>query len=299
MLKLKLPLSGGLCGLLRNGRLLFCLIAGIIFLTVPLLQAQTYTTTGGGFVGYVAPGYLIDSDRSQDELDGILYNDPDYNRWYLRVRAFGWVTNSQAGEFHWLRMAFSLVDVSTGNLVDLQIPSSGTGAVTRTFSDPIIIEGNDVQEFTANMVVHPNVRLDPNKTYRVRAQLQKLISLFPVVWEDVGSPNNTATARSFIHFKGPWGTDTARNVVIRGNTNTLTRTYAVQGVAGQTHFTAAVNFDLWRYDEPHTAVVGSDSISVRYTVELFDVAAPSTRSRCRTLNFRKVFRSTVGQLRGE
>jgi hypothetical protein len=246
------------------------------------LAAQTFSTSGSGFVGYVLPGYLIDADRTVDyNNNGTPFDDASYNRWYLRVQATGTVSGGDPEVNHWLRMGFSLLETGTDNVIPLQqVTGASTGnAVTALYTAQQIVSTNTSTVFSGNLVVDPAYRLDPNKTYRVRAQLQRGTFLFiggilQLVWSDAGSPHSGGIARSFVHFKGPWGTDAARNVVARGTSHTITKPFAVRSTPAQSTFSTSVGYTLYRYDEAHTGSSVADTITVRLTAELYDTAVP-------------------------
>src|SRR5690606_16930517 len=222
-----------------------------------------------------------DSDRAIDyAYDSQPFTHPNYKRWYLPVQATGTVGADPGGPTRTLRMAFSLVDTSTGELVDLQNVATEQ-TTTILYSAAESISGNGSAQFTANLVIDPNVQLDPNRFYRVRAQLQRrdivfCDGLFLLVWTNVGNPHDAVTARNFVHFKGPWGTDAARNVIARGNSHSFVRRYALKNVPARARFATNINYTLYRYDEPHTASAAADSIAVRLTAQLFDAADPET-----------------------
>ena len=257
-------------------QLFFCVLFAGLCLSA---TAQTYTVTGTNFVGYSAPGYVIDADRTVDyNLDGDPFTHGSYNRWYLPVQATGTVSGGGGSFTTSYRMAFSLVDTTTGDLVDLQNPtgpSSGT-TVQQIFSAS---STNATHTYTANLVIDPSVQLDPHRTYRVRATFQAgslLIgpggTLIPV-WSDT-SATQDSVARSFIHFKGPWGSDLARNVVTRVTSHSHTRRYALQSAPGQETFATTVNYTAYRYDEPHSFSVSTDTITVRVHLALYDNVDP-------------------------
>lgn len=256
-------------------------ITVLIGLAPSLATAETYTTSATTFSGYVSPGYVIDSDRAIDyAYDSQPFTHPNYKRWYLPVQATGTVGADPGGPTRTLRMAFSLVDTSTGELVDLQNVATEQ-TTTILYSTAESISGNGSAQFTANLVIDPNVQLDPNRFYRVRAQLQRrdivfFDGLFLLVWTNVGNPHDAVTARNFVHFKGPWGTDAARNVIARGNSHSFVRRYALKNVPARARFATNINYTLYRYDEPHTASATADSIAVRLTAQLFDAADPGT-----------------------
>ncbi len=260
---------------LRRSRLTAYLQNAIIFLFISPcgaeLAAQTYTVTGTNFVGYSFPGYVIDADRTVDyNLDGQPFTHGDYDRWYLPVQATGTVTNGTSLAY---RMAFSLVDTSTGDLVDLENINGGA-TVQRVFSAS---SSNASHTYTANLVIDSSVQLDPHRTYRVRAtfQSQSWASVggqLVIVWVDQTSQDSVA--RSFIHFKGPWGSDLARNVVTRVTGHAHTRRYALQSAPGQKTFATTVSYTAYRYDEPHSFSFNTDTITVRVHLALYDSVDP-------------------------
>ncbi|MCC5804856.1 MAG: hypothetical protein JJU00_00890 [Opitutales bacterium] len=236
------------------------------------LAAQTYSVTGTHFVGYSSPGYVIDADRTVDyNVDGQPFTNVFATRWYLPVEATGTVSGGSSFSY---RMAFSLVDTTTGDLVDLENINTGA-TVQRIFSAS---STNASHTYTANIVVASGIQLDPHRTYRVRAIFQSgsfiwdpINETFITIWSDQASGDSFA--RSFIHFKGPWGADIARNVVTRVTSQVHTRRYALQNVPGQDTFSTTVNYTVYRYDEPHVPT-GSDTVSVRVHLALYDDSDP-------------------------
>lgn len=252
----------------RGVFLLMVLLLGV----VPLL-GQSYSVTGTTFVGYIAPGYLIDADRTQDyATDGDPFTSFFYSRWYLPVSSTVTVTGT-SGSF---RMAFRLIDVSTGDPVNLQIAGTG-GVETRVFSGGQFMDAGDSWTFTANVVPEESVQLDPVRSYRVEAQLQRLSWVFNGMvfvqdWVNVSGATQNSASRTFVHFKGPWGSDLARNVVTRVTSHGHTRRYAIREHASQATFASTVNMTLYRYDEAYLNALspGSDAITLRMTVQLVD-----------------------------
>jgi hypothetical protein len=171
----------------------------LVLLVVSLGSARaaiTYTVGVPTITNYVAPGYVIDSDAAR--------GNTDYFRHLLPVRLPVTVVKTGSGSESSATMAvrFRLRNLATGQLHPLQ---GGTNTiVTAPQSAFFLSPGTNTLNFSTNLV--PTARLDPFANYRVEGEVFQTSN-----GSLIGT--NQSVDRTFIHFRGPWGTDAPVNVV--------------------------------------------------------------------------------------
>lgn len=201
---------------------------------------------------YVAPGYVIDSDATR--------GNTNYFRHLLPVRLPVTVvkTGSSPESSATMAVRFRLRNLTTGQFHPLQ---GGTNTiVTAPQSAFFLAPGTNTLNFNTNLV--PTTRLDPFASYRVEGEVFQTSN-----GSLIGT--NQSVDRTFIHFRGPWGTDVPVNVVAALNSVTPVRRWLVDTDPTNNTFLADVNFTLHRYDNP-TVAATSDPILVRMLVELVE-----------------------------
>lgn len=220
--------------------------------------AITYTMGVPIITNYVSPGYVIDSDAARGQTN--------YFRHLLPVRMPVTVGKTGAGQESSAVMAvrFRLRNQSTGELHPLQ--GGATTITTSPQSALFLSPGTNTLNFNTNLI--PTAKLDPYVDYRVEAE----------VFQTSGGAilgTNQSVNRTFIHFRGPWGSDTALNVVPMLNGPSLTRRWLADTDLSQTNFLAELSFILHRYDQP-TVSPATNNVLVRYVIELHANDAPET-----------------------
>lgn len=234
-------------------------------------QTLTYSLTGTTIPAYPAggPGYLIDSDRTADDPD---FSDPLYSRWYIEASADAAITRSSSGSSSVdIRVGFRLIDTSTSAFVPLEGDNASgwvySTTVTRTVSWPF------VNNSTHTRAMIPTVRLDPMKTYRIESVLQTVAGR---TITDVDS-QALATTYRYIHFQDSYASDPEANVVaVLESGLTYSRTWAVNTDAAHPTFRVSAPYTIYRHDDPLEGPNDPANVTVRFTVELFSSAAPTT-----------------------
>ncbi len=158
--------------------------------------AITYTIGVPTITNHVSPGYVIDSDATR--------GNTNYFRHLLPVRMPVTVIKTGAGSESSVTMAvrFGLRNLSTGQLHPLQ--GGATNVTTSPQSAFFLSPGTNTLNFNTNLI--PSARLDPFANYRVETEVFQTSN-----GGVIGT--NQSVDRTFIHFRGPWGTDTEMNVV--------------------------------------------------------------------------------------
>lgn len=157
-----------------------------------------------------------------------------------------------------MAVRFRLRNLATGQFHPLQggINTIVTAPQSAFFLSP----GTNTLNFSTNLV--PTARLDPFANYRVEGEVFQTSN-----GSLIGT--NQSVDRTFIHFRGPWGTDAPVNVVAALNSVSPTRRWLVNTDPTNNTFLADVNFTLHRYDNP-TVTATSEPILVRMFVELVE-----------------------------
>ncbi len=220
--------------------------------------AITYSMGVPIITNYAAPGYVIDSDASRGQTN--------YFRHLLPVRMPVIVGKTGAGQESSAAMAvrFRLRNQATGELHPLQ--GGATTITTSPQSALFLSPGTNTLNFNTNLI--PTAKLDPYVNYRVEAE----------VYQTSGGAllgTNQSVNRTFIHFRGPWGSDTALNVVPMFTATSLTQRWLANTDLAQTNLLADVTFTLHRYDQP-TVSPATNTVLVRYVIELHANGAPET-----------------------
>jgi hypothetical protein len=233
-------------------------LGGMIMGTLSARAAITYTMGTPIITNYVSPGYVIDSDGPR--------NQAGYFRHLIPVRMPVTVGKSGSGSESSANMVvrFRLRNQNTGELHPLQ--GGATTITTSPQSAFFLSPGTNVLNFNTNLV--PTAKLNPYTAYRVEAEVINNSNS-----SIIGT--NQSVNHTFIHFRGPWGSDTALNVVPILTTPSLTRQWLADTDASQTNFLANLNFTLHRYDQP-TVSPATNTVLVRYVIELQANDAPET-----------------------
>jgi hypothetical protein len=224
----------------------------------PAASAAINVTVGHPIVvNYSAPFYVIDSDAA--------VSNSAYNRDQIPVRVqalFQATSGSETGTF---RAGFRLLDAETGQAV----PLVGGDSNNRVFTFPVSITAFSFfpTQNTFERTVAPTALLDHQRQYRVEAVIQRQAT--NNIWTGAGQ-NTSSTDYTFVHFRGPRGSDAAVNVVAEAYTVQHQRRYLVETDPDSLEFTATVGFRLFRYDEPTLASLGPGPwpINVRFEVDL-------------------------------
>ncbi len=234
------------------------ILLGLLLGLAPVQAAITYTLGTPIITNYVAPGYVIDSDAAR--------NQTNYFRHLLPARMPVTIVKTGSGSESSAAIAvqFRLRNMTTGDLHPLQ---GGATTITTSpqaafFSSP----GTNTLNF--NAALQPTARLDPYAVYRVEAE---------VFQNNNGTVlgTNQSVNRTFIHFRGPWGSDSALNLVPTFTATTLFQRWLTDTDVTQTNFLADLVFTLHRYDQP-TVSPATNNIQVRYVIELHANDAPET-----------------------
>ncbi|MBE0542172.1 MAG: hypothetical protein IH623_12355, partial [Verrucomicrobia bacterium] len=238
----------------RLGLLLGLMLVGVI----PARAAITYTMGVPIITNYTSPYYVIDSDAPR--------NQTNYFRHLIPVRMPVTVGKTGSGSESSATMAvrFRLRNQATGALHPLQ--GGATTITTSPQSAFFFSPGTNTLNFNTNLV--PTAKLDPYVNYRVEAE----------VYQTSGGSvigTNQSVNRSFIHFRGPWGSDTALNVVPTYTATSLTRRWLADTDVSATNFLADITLTLHRYDQP-TVSPATNTVLVRYVIELHANDAPET-----------------------
>lgn len=236
------------------GLLLGLMLVGVI----PARAAITYTMGVPIITNYTSPYYVIDSDAAR--------NQTNYFRHLIPVRMPVTVGKTGAGQESSATMAvrFRLRNQTTGALHPLQ--GGATTITTSPQSALFFSPGTNTLNFNTNLV--PTAKLDPYVDYRVEAE----------VFQTSGGAiigTNLSVNRTFIHFRGPWGSDTALNVVPTYTATSLTQRWLADTDVSQSNFLADLTFTLHRYDQP-TVSPATNTVLVRYVIELHANDAPET-----------------------
>jgi len=237
----------------------FLTLLGLVFLGIsPTQAAITYTLGTPIITNYVSPGYVIDSDGPR--------NQAGYFRHLIPAMMPVTVIKTGSGSESSVSMGvrFRLRNQTTGDLHPLQ------GGVTTITAPPqaafFFSPGTNTLNFNTNLV--PTAKLDPYVNYRVEAEVYQTSN-----GSIIGT--NQSVTRTFIHFRGPWGSDTALNVVPTYTATSLTQRWLAETEVAQTNFLADITCTLHRYDQP-TVSPATNTVLLRYVIELHANDAPET-----------------------
>jgi hypothetical protein len=236
---------------------LFLLVA-LLLGSAPVRAAITYTMGTPIITNYVSPGYVIDSDGPR--------NQAGYFRHLLPVRMPVTVGKTGSGSESSAAMVvrFRLRNQSTGELHPLQ--GGATAITTSPQSAFFLSPGTNTLNFNTNLI--PTAKLDPAVNYRVEAEVIDNGSRVTI-------GTNQSVNRAFIHFRGPWGSDSALNVVPKFSSVTLSQRWLADTDPDNSNFLASLNFTLHRYDQP-TVSPATNNVLVRYVIEMHANDAPET-----------------------
>lgn len=159
----------------------------------------------------------------------------------------GTVTVHYAGplELRSTRVRLSLLDDN-----DLAVTLAAGTDLTASFS-----AGGQTVDHTFNFALDPTTRLNPDRLYRVHAQVQNFVATIPPFvgyWSPASDPGATldSTARRYYHFTNTAGSDPEHNVIAVVEAVTITRDWRIQTLTTDNrNFQAITSVRLLRYDE--------------------------------------------------
>ncbi|MGF1451871.1 MAG: hypothetical protein ACFB21_07350 [Opitutales bacterium] len=193
--------------------------------------------------------------------------DPDYDRDAVKAQLEVEYTRSDLGtaegEF---RVRAQLLDAD-GNPVPV---AGGGGAGEYTFTSPQTITVGSATAVTRSydLRLDPDVPLDVDGRYRVRTWLQENLN---GTWTTVASSQTETSGRKYYHFTNTVSGDVAVNVLGDLTEVEWLDLSALRTDPTDDHFSFAVEFDLFRYDN-FLGANGSDNISVSIEYRLYDSA---------------------------
>lgn len=229
------------------------------------------------FINLPSPGYVIDAER----LDG----DATTNRWRISIQATANLPQVNLVGNNQFRIDFTLLD-DTGTPHALESGLFVSSPIQITSLPPPA-----TATFSAELV--PAAQLIAGKSYTLQAQLkQRRLNLITgvVSWEDVGAAGFSAPT-SFVHFRGPFGADSAQNVIAVPRSSEWQRRLlfpaATSGLFNE--FEAVISFDLHRFDEPQSPPTDRNdpvggAADVEFSLELMDDATGSIIALAETVS---------------
>jgi hypothetical protein len=172
-----------------------------------------------------------------------------------------------------LRVRLSLVDENE-NVVPLV---AGTEIATpATWSVPLL----NTEDATANQAftfaIDPNAKLEPDRRYRVRAELQEYVQIGGPggVWRWISLIYTAAysSERTYYHFTNTAGTDAAWNALARIESVSIARDWRVQTstTSAFQSFRVVTDTRFLRFDDPGAATPTSHSMAFQFRMSLQD-----------------------------
>lgn len=129
--------------------------------------------------------------------------------------------------------------------------------------------GPDTINRQINARVRPHIRLDPNKSYRVRVAIFRRVAEPPGPWVNTlltaETPSNT-----YKHFQSLFDDDVALNVISEIQVASWNRLYRIQTDPVRDSFRVSSTFFLQRYDNYAAPAPTSDTVTYRATIVMRD-----------------------------
>jgi hypothetical protein len=179
----------------------------------------------------------------------------------------GTVTVHYAGplELRSTRVRLSLLDDN-----DLAVTLAAGTDLTASFN-----AGGQTVDHTFNFALDPTTRLDPDRLYRVHAQVENYVAAPPFVgyWSPASDPGATldSTARRYYHFTNTADGDPAYNVIAVVEAVTISRDWRIQTLTTDNrNFQATASVRLVRYDDPGIQAVHDDWLDFEMRLSLAD-----------------------------
>ena len=185
------------------------------------------------------------------------YGGAAYNRETIRLDTN--VTFSGSGTVTY-RYDYQLLDDSGATV----LLDNGTGGTTTTFQGESFVISGPLSKLGSEELV-PAAQLDPGRQYRVRLLVKEQGSPFYVT-----TAQQDTAAQSFIHFLNTDPDDAPFNVLVRTNSVSWQKRWALDTDADPDNqkLRLQVNLTLWRYDDFDAASAGSNPIPVRINYQL-------------------------------
>ncbi|MCF7733611.1 MAG: apolipoprotein A1/A4/E family protein [Akkermansiaceae bacterium] len=146
--------------------------------------------------------------------------------------------------------------------------------LTATWIAPELREVRDTAENTFSFALDPDDKLETDRVYRVRAQLEKrvLIGGTTPQWITVPAvPALDSTPRHYFHFTNTAGSDPAVNTLALVESLAFTRDWRVQtGTTDQQDFIVTADTRFLRYDEFAVSPAEEDELSFQFRLTLKD-----------------------------
>lgn len=248
--------------------LLGILTLSSVLLLAPQLSAQTtYTVVSTTVSNYPASGpmFVIDADKAAGATPPAT---APYDRWFITAQTDVTANTTVAFSVS-MQVRFRLVN-PTGGVVPC-VGADVNGYVAGAFAT---FSGAGAGTYSttrsAYLVPTSGVKLDPGLLYKVEA-----VAISSGRGRTLGT-GASGLAFRFIHFKGPNAADAPVNAVgyLEAGAG-FAHTFAVQTDPANADFALSVPYTLYRYDDP-TLLTQTSNVTARFTVQLFDNAAPNT-----------------------
>lgn len=239
----------------RRSNLARCFWAGVLVWTATLHPASA----AGLEITAVTPrdvAYVLDWDQANPPRD------------YHLIKGSVAATRTGAAGAATLRVLLSLVDES-----DTPVSLVSGSETTASWSAPALAEGATTTH-TFDFAIDPNVRLETDRRYRVRARMQEWIQLGGVWrWLSVlSSPSVDSAERTYYHFTNTAGTDAAWNTLARIESVSFFRDWRVQTATSTAYqqFRIATSTRFLRFDEMGSSSSYQQALDFQFRMTLVD-----------------------------
>jgi len=231
-----------------------------------LSAVTTYGINSTSISNYPASGpmFIINADHGAGVAPP---GTAPYNRWFVTAQTNVTATTTSSFSVS-LQVLFRLVD-STGAVVPCVGADSPGYVASPSAAFSGLSAGNYSTTRSAYLVPISTVKIDPGQMYKMEAV---------AVGSGRGGPLASGASGlnfRFIHFTGPNSADAPVNAVGYLEPGSgYAHTFAVQTDPANADFSLSVPYSLYRYDDP-TLLTQTSNVSARFTVQLFDSAAPA------------------------
>jgi hypothetical protein len=164
------------------------------------------------------------------------------------------------------RVLLSLLDDN-----DQAVPLVAGTNVTATYN-PGALAAGQVVDHTFDFALDPDAQLNPDRVYRVRAQVQQYAQINPPLGIYVWFPDGTevdSPPRRYDHFTNTAASDPQHNVIAAVESITFTRAWRIATLANDNrNFRAQAVVRLVRYDDPGTQPARDDLLDFELRLQL-------------------------------